>query len=57
MKQNNSTQRKHIALIPRMVRKIGELSANQTCAWWSHQPKVPDSMKKEIKWNANYYET
>ncbi len=49
MKQNNSTQRKHIALIPRMVRKIGELSANQTCAWWSHQPKVPDSMKKEIK--------
>ena len=47
MKHNNSVKKYHIGLIPKLAKKIGERSANQTCAWWSHQPKVPASMKQE----------
>ncbi|HRF69855.1 MAG TPA: cyclic lactone autoinducer peptide [Candidatus Pelethenecus sp.] len=45
MKRNNSEKKPNVGLIPKMARKIGERSANQTCAWWSHQPSVPQSMK------------
>lgn len=41
----NKNQKK--GLIPKLVRKIGECSANQTCAWWSYQPKLPESLKKD----------
>lgn len=40
--QNNS-----VGLIPKLAKKVGERSVNQTCTWWSHQPKVPASMKKD----------
>lgn len=49
MKNSNSVKKQHLGLIPKLAKKIGERSANQTCAWWSHQPKVPNGMKQGKK--------
>lgn len=38
-------QSKREGLLPKLARKIGENSVNQTCFSWIHQPKVPESMK------------
>ncbi len=47
MKNNNETQRQRMGLIPKLAKKIGEHSVNQTCTWWANQPKVPNKLKKD----------
>lgn len=49
MKQKNNEHKNNIGLIPKLAKKLGEHSVNQTCIWWSHQPKVPKQMQNEKK--------
>ena len=36
-------------IIPAVALLVGMSTASQACAWWFHQPKVPEQMKKKIK--------
>ena len=36
-------------LILNLAKKMGDNSVNAACMLWYHQPKVPNSMKKESK--------
>lgn len=49
MNNNNQNQIKKEGVFPKLARKIGEKSVNQTCVFWIHQPRVPESMKKSNK--------
>lgn len=46
MKSQKQNAVRSEGFIPKIARKIGENSLNQTCFSWIHQPKVPESMKK-----------
>lgn len=49
MKGSKQTEFRNEGIIPKLARKIGENSLNQTCVAWIHQPKVPESMKNSKK--------
>lgn len=37
-------------IIPAVVALlIGMSTASQVCAWWFHQPQIPEQMKKKLK--------
>lgn len=37
---------KVLGFVRRTSVKTAEQSANQTCLWWIHQPKLPEKVKK-----------
>ena len=36
-------------IIPTVALLVGMSTVSQACAWWFHQPKVPEQMKKKLK--------
>ncbi|CEN31388.1 cyclic lactone autoinducer peptide [Paraclostridium sordellii] len=39
--------RKNIKYVGSLAMFVAFMSANSTCLWYNHQPKVPDKLKKQ----------
>lgn len=36
-------------IIPAVALLVGMSTVSQACAWWFHQPQIPEQMKKKLK--------
>lgn len=48
MKRLNKMKSSLGKIIPAVALLIGMSTASQACAWWFHQPQIPEQMKKKI---------
>lgn len=47
MKRLNKMKSSLGKIIPAVALLIGMSTASQACAWWFHQPQIPEQMKKK----------